>query len=59
MIPSCAGTPTGTPADIPTGQAPIVYNSTDKKLCVWDGAAWVRPLRFNRSYICLTFVLRL
>ena len=42
MIPSCAGTPTGTPADIPTGQAPIVYNSTDKKLAVWDGAAWVQ-----------------
>src|SRR5574343_79244 len=42
MIPSCAGTPTGTPADIPTGQAPIVYDSTNKKLCVWDGAAWVQ-----------------
>lgn len=42
MIPSCAGTPSGTPADIPTGQAPIVYNSTDKKLAVWDGAAWVQ-----------------
>jgi len=42
MIPSCAGTPTGTPADIPTGQSPIVYDSTNKKLCVWDGAAWVQ-----------------
>jgi len=42
MIPSCAGTPTGTPADIPTGQAPIVYDSTNKKLAVWDGAAWVQ-----------------
>lgn len=42
MIPSCAGTPTGTPADIPTGQAPLVYDSTNKKLCVWDGAAWVQ-----------------
>lgn len=42
MIPSCAGTPTGTPADIPTGQAPVVYDSTNKKLAVWDGAAWVQ-----------------
>lgn len=42
MIPSCAGTPTGTPADIPTGQSPIVYDSTNKKLCLWDGAAWVQ-----------------
>lgn len=29
-------------ADIPTGQAPIVYDSTNKKLAVWDGAAWVQ-----------------
>lgn len=42
MIPSCAGTPSGTPADIPTGQAPIIYDSTNKKLCVWDGSAWVQ-----------------
>jgi hypothetical protein len=28
-IPSCAGTPTGTPASIPTGTVPIVYDSTN------------------------------
>jgi hypothetical protein len=37
MIPSCAGTPTGTPADIPTGQVPIVFDSTNNKVYVYDG----------------------
>jgi len=37
MIPSCAGAPTGTPADIPTGQIPIVFDSTNNKLYVYDG----------------------
>ena len=38
MIPSCAGTPTGTPADIPTGQVPIVFDSTNNKIYVYDGS---------------------
>jgi hypothetical protein len=37
MIPSCAGTPTGTPADIPTGQIPLVFDSTNNKIYAYDG----------------------
>lgn len=40
MIPSCAGTATGVPADIPTGQAALVYDSTNKKLGIYDGG-WI------------------
>ncbi len=39
---SCAGTPTGTPASIPTGQIPMVFDSTNKKLYVYEGGAWKR-----------------
>lgn len=35
-IPTCAGTPTGTPT-AKTGRAPIVWDSTNKKLYVYDG----------------------
>ena len=35
-IPSCAGTPTGTPTAV-TGMVPIVYDSTNHKLYVYDG----------------------
>ena len=38
---SCAGTPTGTPATIPTGQKPMVWDSTNKKLYVYDGS-WMK-----------------
>lgn len=37
---SCAGDPTGTPTSY-TGRSPVVYDSTNKKICVYDGAAWV------------------
>jgi hypothetical protein len=37
-IPTCAGTPTGTPT-AKTGRAPIVWDSTNKKLYVYD-AGW-------------------
>lgn len=40
MIPSCAGAPTGVPADIPTGQIPVVFDSTNNKLYVYDGG-WI------------------
>ena len=40
-IQSCAGTPTGVPASIPTGQKPMVYDSTNKKLYIYDGG-WLR-----------------
>jgi hypothetical protein len=39
-LPTCPGTPTGTPANIPTGQAPMVVDSTNNKLYAYYGAAW-------------------
>lgn len=39
-IPTCAGTPTGTPTAI-TGYAPMVVDSTNNKLYVYVGGAWV------------------
>jgi hypothetical protein len=41
FIQSCAGTPTGVPASIPTGQKAVRYDSTAKKLWIYDGA-WLR-----------------
>ena len=38
MLPSCAGAPTGVPADIPTGQIPMVYDSTNNKIYAYNGA---------------------
>lgn len=38
MIPSCAGAPTGVPADIPTGQIALHYDSTNNKLYAYNGA---------------------
>ncbi len=40
MIPSCAGAPTGVPADIPTGQVPLVFDSTNNKIYAYDGG-WI------------------
>ena len=37
-IPSCAGTPTGVPAVIPTGAAPIVLDSTNNALYYYKSA---------------------
>lgn len=37
MIPSCAGAPTGVPADIPAGQVALHFDSTNNKLYVYDG----------------------
>lgn len=36
-LPSCAGTPTGTPSTV-TGQNPIVYDTTANKLWVYNGS---------------------
>lgn len=41
MVPSAAGVSTGVPADIPTGQTPIVFDSTNKKIGAYTGGAWV------------------
>lgn len=38
-IPTCAGVPTGTPT-AKTGRVPIIYDSTNNKVMVYDGA-WV------------------
>jgi hypothetical protein len=38
-VPTCAGTPTGTPTTV-TGCAPIVVNSTNNKLYFYSGGAW-------------------
>ena len=38
-VPTCAGTPTGTPTSI-TGLAPIVINTTNNKLYFYSGGAW-------------------
>ena len=38
-VPTCAGTPTGTPTAI-TGMAPIVVNTTNNKLFFYSGGAW-------------------
>lgn len=47
MIPSCAGTPTGVPADIPTGQIPLVWDSTNLKLYAYTGGAWKASAAFT------------
>lgn len=38
-IPTCAGTPTGTPTTF-TGLAPLVINTTNNKLYFYSGGAW-------------------
>ena len=38
MIPTSAGAPTGVPADIPTGQVALHYDSTNNKIYVYNGA---------------------
>jgi hypothetical protein len=38
-VPTCAGTPTGTPTTV-TGFAPIVVNTTNNKLYFYSGGAW-------------------
>lgn len=39
-IPTCAGTPTGVPT-AKTGRAPLVIDSTNNKLYIYSGGAWV------------------
>jgi hypothetical protein len=38
-VPTCAGTPTGTPTAF-TGRAPIVVNTTNNKLYFYSSGAW-------------------
>ena len=39
-VPTCAGTPTGTPANTPTGYVPLVVDSTNNKLYFYSNGAW-------------------
>lgn len=39
-VPSCAGTPTGVPTAI-TGKIPVCADSTNNKLYIYSGGAWV------------------
>jgi len=38
-VPSCAGTPTGTPTTY-TGRVPIVVDTTNNKLYFYSGGTW-------------------
>lgn len=40
FIPSCAGTPTGVPANFTAGRVALVFDSTNNKLYAYDGA-WI------------------
>lgn len=40
-LPTCAGTPTGVPAASFTGKAPVVIDSTNNKMYIYSGGAWV------------------
>jgi hypothetical protein len=37
-VPTCAGTPTGVPAGTPSGFMPLVWDSTNHALYVYDGS---------------------
>jgi hypothetical protein len=37
-IPSAAGPPTGTPANAPSGNVPLYYDTTNNKLYVYNGS---------------------
>lgn len=39
-IPTCAGTPTGTPTT-QTGTVPLIFDTTNKKLYIYAGGAWI------------------
>lgn len=40
FVPSCAGTPTGVPANIPTGQIAMRFDTTGVKLWFYTGGSW-------------------
>lgn len=40
-IPTCAGAPSGTPASIPTGQVPMIFDSTNNQIYIYDGG-WLK-----------------
>jgi hypothetical protein len=42
MIPTSAGTPTGVPADVPTGQVAMIYDTSAHQFWIYDGS-WLQP----------------
>lgn len=40
FIPSCAGTPTGTPSAIPTGKIALQYDSTNNRIYAFNAGTW-------------------
>lgn len=42
-MPTCAGTPTGTPV-AQTGTVPWVYDTTNHKICVYEGGTWKKTV---------------
>lgn len=40
FVPTCAGTPTGTPASAPSGLAPIIIDTTNHRFYFYSGGAW-------------------
>jgi hypothetical protein len=38
-IPTCAGTPTGVPT-VQAGTVPMVYDTVNHVLCIYDGGRW-------------------
>lgn len=46
-IQSCAGAPSGTPATIPTGQIPMVWDSSNLQLYAYTGGAWKKSAVFT------------
>lgn len=40
-LPTCAGAPTGVPANVPTGSVAMIFDTTNTKLWVYSGGAWV------------------
>lgn len=41
-IPTCAGTPTGTPTTF-TGRVPLVFDTTNSQFWIFTGGAWKQP----------------
>ena len=42
-IPTCAGTPTGTPTTQGTATVPLVFDTTDDQFWIYTGGAWKQP----------------
>lgn len=42
-MPTCAGTPTGSPSSH-TGTVPFVYDTTNNKICIYSGGAWKKTV---------------